>query len=128
MLGIPSPPQPIDPLLSEYLAGETSFKSVLQTAVTQIRPHAQTVTSGQVGSIEEQLPDIVDSPTRTEGEVDRNSVVAYVETVSGWQETITTDSRTYYHVRVPRNRRRTPSRLGEIIYRPPRRPLSSFST
>lgn len=59
----------IDPLLSEYLAGETSFKSVLQAAVTRVRPHTQTVTSEQVGSIEEQLPDIADGPTRTDEEV-----------------------------------------------------------
>jgi len=29
----------LDPLLSEYLAGETTFEIVLQAAVTQVRPH-----------------------------------------------------------------------------------------
>ncbi len=49
---------------------------------------------------------------RTLGQGNRNSVAAYVEAVSGWQETVTTYKGTWYHVRVHRNRRRSPNRLG----------------
>ncbi len=36
----------------------------------------------------------------TLGQGNRSSVAAYVEAVSGWQETVTTNKGTWYHVRV----------------------------
>jgi len=49
------------------------------------------------------------------GQGNRNSVAAYVEVVSGRRQLQPTEP-TWYHVRVHRNRRRTPSRLGYIIH------------
>lgn len=59
----------LDPLLADYLSGEATFADVIQAASAAVRPHTQTVTSSQVGRIEDQLPDIVDSPAATPDEV-----------------------------------------------------------
>ena len=61
----------LDPLLAEYLAGTVSFSEVIRVAAVNVRPHTQTVTQAQVGHIEEQLPDIVDSPAPTPEEVEQ---------------------------------------------------------
>lgn len=61
----------LEPLLAEYLSGQTTFADVIQAAVSVVRPHTQTVTSAQVGSIEEQLPDIVDAPAPTQEEIEQ---------------------------------------------------------
>jgi molecular chaperone HtpG len=59
---------PLDPLLGDYLSGQKSFEEVIKATSSKMRSHTQTVTSSQVGSIEEQLPDIQDAPAPTEEE------------------------------------------------------------
>jgi molecular chaperone HtpG len=53
----------LDPLLYEFLAGDISIADVIQSSAA-VRQHTQTVTSAQVGSIEDQIPSIVGSPAQ----------------------------------------------------------------
>ncbi len=52
----------IEPLLGDFLAGEISLAQVLTKARSSGRPATQTVNHDQVGSVEEALPDVVQSP------------------------------------------------------------------
>jgi len=49
-------------ILGEYLAGSMSFSQVLQQAHSRARPQTQTVAQHQVGSVENEVPGVVDSP------------------------------------------------------------------
>ncbi len=51
----------LEPLLGDYLAGEITLAQVLTTAKSSSRPFTQTVRQEQVGSLEEALPDVVQS-------------------------------------------------------------------
>jgi molecular chaperone HtpG len=52
----------LEPLLGEWLAGEKSLSEVLTAARSAARPQTQTVSRDQVGSLEEALPDVAQSP------------------------------------------------------------------
>lgn len=47
-----------EPLLSDLLSGEVSVGEVIRRAGRRPRSHSQQVTAGQVGSVEEELPDV----------------------------------------------------------------------
>jgi molecular chaperone HtpG len=49
-------------ILGEYLQGSMTFSQVLQQAHTRARPQTQTVDRHQVGTVENEVPGIVDSP------------------------------------------------------------------
>ena len=49
-------------ILGEYLQGSMSFSQVLQQAHARARPQTQTVARHQVGSVENEVPGVVDSP------------------------------------------------------------------
>ncbi|MEX1194320.1 MAG: ATP-binding protein [Dehalococcoidia bacterium] len=61
----------IDSLLAEYLAGDVTFAEILNASTAKTRPHTQTVTSTQVGTIEDQIPDIMGSPAPTPEEIEQ---------------------------------------------------------
>lgn len=52
----------LEPLLGDYLAGEITLAQVLATAKHSARPFTQTLRQEQIGSLEEALPDVVQSP------------------------------------------------------------------
>jgi molecular chaperone HtpG len=49
-------------VLGEYLQGGVSFKEVLQRNYSRVRPHSQSVSEHQVGSVETEVPGVLDSP------------------------------------------------------------------
>jgi molecular chaperone HtpG len=49
-------------VLGEYLKGGVSFTQILKESQSRARPYAQIVTSHQVGSVENEVPGVVDSP------------------------------------------------------------------
>ena len=49
-------------ILGEYLGGSISFTEVLQQAHSRVRPQSQSVSLHQVGSVENEVPGVVDSP------------------------------------------------------------------
>jgi molecular chaperone HtpG len=49
-------------VLGEYLKGDLSFTQVLKEAQSRARPYTQIVSSHQVGSVENEVPGVVDSP------------------------------------------------------------------
>jgi molecular chaperone HtpG len=49
-------------VLGEYLKGELSFTQMLKEAQSRARPYTQIVSSHQVGSVEHEVPGVVDSP------------------------------------------------------------------
>jgi molecular chaperone HtpG len=49
-------------VLGEYLKGDISFTQVLKESQSRARPYTQTVSSHQVGSVENEVPGVVDSP------------------------------------------------------------------
>jgi molecular chaperone HtpG len=49
-------------ILGEYLLGNKSFSQVLEQAHSRSRPQTQSVSSHQVGSVENEVPGVVDSP------------------------------------------------------------------
>jgi molecular chaperone HtpG len=59
----------LEPLLGDYLTGEKSLAEILVAAKTTVRPQTQTVRRDQVGSLEEAMPDVVQSPTAPEAQV-----------------------------------------------------------
>ncbi len=59
----------LEPLLGDYLAGEKTLAEVLVTARRAARPQAQKVSPDQVGSLEQALPDVIQSPTMPEQQV-----------------------------------------------------------
>ncbi|MDE0080017.1 MAG: ATP-binding protein [Caldilineaceae bacterium] len=52
----------IEAVLAEYMSGETGFTEVLKAARNRASGHRQEVTNEQTGSVEEELPDIIESP------------------------------------------------------------------
>lgn len=54
----------IESLLADYLAGKTDFSEVLRTSRSRASVQRQQVSKDQVGSVEEELPDII-AATRT---------------------------------------------------------------
>jgi molecular chaperone HtpG len=53
----------LEPLLADYLAGNTTLGEVLKSAKSAARPQTVTVRKDQVGSVEQALPDVVESPS-----------------------------------------------------------------
>jgi molecular chaperone HtpG len=49
-------------VLGEYLKGDMSFTQMLKESQSRARPYTQTVSSHQVGSVENEVPGVVDSP------------------------------------------------------------------
>lgn len=49
-------------VLGEYLSGKIGFADVLQQAHSRARPQSQSVSQHQVGSVESEVPGVVDSP------------------------------------------------------------------
>jgi molecular chaperone HtpG len=56
----------LEPLLADYLSGEKTLAQVIVAARSVGRPQTQFVRSDQVGSLEQALPDVVDSPSLPE--------------------------------------------------------------
>jgi molecular chaperone HtpG len=56
-------------ILGEYLLGSMSFTQVVQQAHSRVRPQTQIVSQHQVGSVENEVPGVVDSPV-TQGLVE----------------------------------------------------------
>lgn len=52
----------IEGILGDYLSGKSSFKKVLDAARKKNRPQSQKVSAKQVGTIENELPGITESP------------------------------------------------------------------
>jgi len=61
----------IEPLLGDYLAGEISLAQVLSVARSSGRPSTQTVNQDQVGTVEEAIPDVVQSPDAAQPPADQ---------------------------------------------------------
>jgi molecular chaperone HtpG len=58
----------LEPLLADYLAGNTTLGEVLKSAIHGARPQTVTVSRDQVGSVEQALPDVVQSPSGDDAE------------------------------------------------------------
>lgn len=61
----------LEPLLGDFLGGKKSLGEVIATVRSTSRPHTQRVSSEQVGSLEQAMPDVVESPVipeKQEGE------------------------------------------------------------
>ena len=56
----------LEPLLGDFLSGEKSLGEVIATARSTVRPHMQRVSQEQVGSLEQAMPDVVESPVTPE--------------------------------------------------------------
>lgn len=56
----------LEPLLGDYLTGEKTLAEILITARNTMRAHSQMVSQDQVGSLEQVLPDVVESPAPPE--------------------------------------------------------------
>ena len=52
----------VEAVLAEYMSGEAGFTEVLKAARNRASGHRQEVTNEQTGSVEEELPDIIESP------------------------------------------------------------------
>lgn len=59
----------LEGVLGDYLAGTSSFPAVLQAARAAARPQTQRVSAEQVGSIEREVPGLVESPVRLDAAV-----------------------------------------------------------
>lgn len=55
----------LEPILSDYLSGETSLGEAIRKARTSTRPQSQSVRSDQVGNVEAAIPDVVNSPVES---------------------------------------------------------------
>ncbi len=66
----------LEGVLGDYLAGTSSFPAVLQAAKALARPQTQRVSAEQVGSIEREVPGLVDSPVRSEVVVEGQEFMA----------------------------------------------------
>jgi molecular chaperone HtpG len=53
----------LEPLLADYLSGNKTLGDVLKDAKNAVRPQTVTVRSDQVGSVEQAIPDVGESPT-----------------------------------------------------------------
>lgn len=52
----------LEGVLGDYLSGSVSLTQVLHEAITRAKPQTQTVSRDQVGSIEDEVPGIAESP------------------------------------------------------------------
>lgn len=52
----------LETVLGEYLSGAVSMEEMLRTAKSAARAQSQSVTSDQVGTVEAEIPDVVQSP------------------------------------------------------------------
>lgn len=59
----------LEGVLGDYLAGTSSLATVLQTAKSFARPQTQRVSAEQVGSIEHEVPGLVESPVRPDASI-----------------------------------------------------------
>jgi molecular chaperone HtpG len=59
----------LEGILGEYLSGAASLTTVLHTARSKARPQTQRVSLDQVGTIETEIPGVVDSPVTPQTEV-----------------------------------------------------------
>tara|TARA_R110002049_G_scaffold215606_1_gene387059 strand:- start:15980 stop:18283 length:2304 start_codon:yes stop_codon:yes gene_type:complete len=55
----------LEPILADYLSGETSLGEAIRKARTSKRPQEQNVSSDQVGNVEAAIPDVVNSPVES---------------------------------------------------------------
>ena len=53
----------VEALLAKYLSGETAFDQVLKASVRRVSSQRQRVSGSQVGTVEQQIPDIIDGAT-----------------------------------------------------------------
>lgn len=53
----------IEAILADYLSGKAEFSEVLMSSGNQISSHMQQVSNEQIGSVESEIPDIIESPT-----------------------------------------------------------------
>jgi len=56
----------LDPILSDYLAGDMSLGDAIRKARSTNRPQTQSVRSDQVGNVESVIQDVVESPVQVE--------------------------------------------------------------
>lgn len=56
----------LESLLSQYVAGEIEFPEVLRKSTTVMRTHSQSVRQNQVGSVEQEIPSIVEHADASE--------------------------------------------------------------
>lgn len=52
----------METLLADYLSGKTEISEILRTASSRISSQKQQVSNEQIGRVEEELPDIIESP------------------------------------------------------------------
>ncbi|XLS16196.1 hypothetical protein ACKN7S_02150 [Bradyrhizobium sp. RDM4] len=84
-------------VLGEYLSGKLKFVEVLQEAHSRVRPQTQSVSFHQVGSVENEVPGVVDSPvvaSDTNGEVNLAPSPPIIrDTVASSMKILTTSER-----------------------------------
>jgi molecular chaperone HtpG len=56
----------LEPFLGDYLSGQKTLEEVINTARSTVRPQTQRVSHEQVGSFEDALPDVAESPVAAE--------------------------------------------------------------
>ncbi|WP_064118942.1 ATP-binding protein [Pseudomonas fluorescens] len=66
----------LEGVLGDYLAGTSSFPAVLKAAKALARPQTQRVSAEQVGSIEHEVPGLVESPVRSDVAVEGQEFMA----------------------------------------------------
>ncbi|RWA27347.1 hypothetical protein DJ028_12205 [Pseudomonas veronii] len=66
----------LEGILGDYLAGTSSFPAVLKAAKALARPQTQRVSAEQVGSIEHEVPGLVESPVRSDVAVEGQEFMA----------------------------------------------------
>lgn len=66
----------LEGVLGDYLAGTSSFPAVLEAAKSFARPQTQRVSAEQVGSIEHEVPGLVESPVRVDLVVEGEEFIA----------------------------------------------------
>lgn len=64
----------IEAVLAEYMSGGANFTEVLSAARTRVSGHRQEVTDEQMGSVEEELPDIIESPALSSAPNEFNAI------------------------------------------------------
>ena len=56
----------LESILGEYLSGHIAIGDVLKAAKVHSQAHTQRVTTEQVGRLEQEMPDVIDSPSSSE--------------------------------------------------------------
>ncbi len=65
----------LESLLSEYVSGDIDFPEVLKKSTTIIRTHSQFVRQNQVGTVEQEIPSIIEDNTADKTTFDEYSAV-----------------------------------------------------